>query len=140
MRADRRASTMTNPIGPGIWASLFRRFAVGLVVASAAAALDAAVSRGHAETRHACAADAIAKAAPLLKLHFGIDPPQAMAIDDTVKVLPPIRALKGNGRFDVLEVWGHIYKADYRMRFVYAQIRGSCVLMGQEVLEAGNPY
>jgi hypothetical protein len=37
----------------------------------------------------------------------------------------------GNGRFDVLEVLGHIYKADYRMRLIYAQIKGSCALMGQ---------
>ena len=42
--------------------------------------------------------------------------------------------------FDVLEVWGHIYKADYRMRLIYAQIKGSCALMGQEILEASDPY
>jgi hypothetical protein len=62
------------------------------------------------------------------------------AIDDTVKELPPIKALKGNGKFDVLEVWGHIYKADYRMRFIYAQIKDSCTLMGEEILEASDPY
>jgi hypothetical protein len=56
-----------------------------------------------------------------------------------VKVLPPIRALKGNGRLDVLEVWGYIYKAEYRMRFIYAQGAGQCVLMGQEILENANP-
>ena len=38
----------------------------------------------------------------------------------------------GNGRFDVLEVLGHIYKADYRMRRIYAQIKGSYALMGQK--------
>ena len=48
--------------------------------------------------------------------------------------------LKGNGKFDVLEVWGHIYKGDYRMRFIYAQIKDSCTLMGEEILEASDPY
>ena len=45
--------------------------------------------------------------------------------------IPPTRAQ----RFDVLEVWGHIYKGDYRMRLIYARIPEECVLMGQEVLE-----
>jgi hypothetical protein len=101
-----------------------------------------AVTSAEAQT-HPCASDAIARARPLLRLHFEVKPGEPLensAIDDTVKALPPIKALKGNGRFDVLEVWGHIYKADYRMRFIYAQIKGSCVLMGQEILEASNPY
>jgi hypothetical protein len=87
-----------------------------------------------------CDADAIARAMPLLKLHFEADQLENAGIDDTVRELAPIKALKGNGKFDVLEVWGHIYKADYRMRFIYAQIPDSCVLMGQEILEASDPY
>ena len=55
-------------------------------------------------------------------------------------MLPPVKALKGNGRSDVLEVTGHVYKANYRMRLIYAQIKGSCLLMGQEILEASDPY
>jgi hypothetical protein len=96
-----------------------------------------------AETRHPCADDAIAKAEPLLMLHYGYQPgekPENLAIEQRVRVLPPIRALKGKGRFDVLEVMASIYKADYRMRFIYAQIKGECVLMGQEILEASDPY
>ena len=93
-----------------------------------------------AQPRHPCAADAIAKAIPLLTLHFGEEPKPAAGIDGAVKVLAPIKALKGDGRFDVLEVLGHIYKTDYRMRFIYAQTRGSCLLMGQEILEVSNPY
>ncbi|HWM45466.1 MAG TPA: hypothetical protein VNR11_00980 [Xanthobacteraceae bacterium] len=78
---------------------------------------------------------------PLLRLHGGAKPDEPVgSVDDKVKVLAPVRALKGKGRFDVVEVWGHIYKADYRMRFLYAQIRGSCALMGQEILEASDPY
>jgi hypothetical protein len=96
-----------------------------------------------AGAQHPCAADAIAKATPLLRLHYGFAPGEKaenLAIDRDVKVLAPLKALKGNGKLDVLEVWGHIYKADYRMRFIYAQIKDSCTLMGQELLEASNPY
>jgi hypothetical protein len=56
------------------------------------------------------------------------------------RVLPPIRALKGKGRLDVLEVLGSIYRADYRMRFIYAQTKGDCALMGQEIIEVSDPY
>jgi hypothetical protein len=61
-----------------------------------------------AQDRHPCAGDAVAKAMPLLRLHVA-DPEgaQAMAVDARVRTLPPIKALTGNGRFDVLEVWGH---------------------------------
>ena len=89
---------------------------------------------------HSCDADAIRRGMPLLKLHFEADQLENVSVDDTVKELPPIKALKGKGKFDVLEVWGHIYKADYRMRFIYAQVSGSCLLMGQEILEASDPY
>jgi hypothetical protein len=92
---------------------------------------------------HHCAGDAIARATPLLRLHFEIAPGEQavnLSIDDKVKVLAPVRALKGNGVFDVLEVWGFIYKTEYRMRFIYAQIKDSCTLMGQEIIEASNPY
>jgi 5-methylthioribose kinase len=89
---------------------------------------------------HACASDAIAKAEQLLRLHGEAQTGQPVAVEQEVKILPPVKALKGNGRFDVLEVWGHIYKADYRMRLIYAQIKGSCALMGQEILEASDPY
>jgi hypothetical protein len=89
---------------------------------------------------HPCDADAIKRGMPLLKLHFEADQLENAGVDDTVKELPPIKALKGKGKFDVLEVWGHIYKADYRMHFIYAQVSGSCLLMGQEILEASDPY
>ena len=90
---------------------------------------------------HPCNDDAIERATPLLKLQYdaGGDEVENLAVDDTVKTLAPIRALKGSGKFDVLEVWGHIYKADYRMRFIYRR-RRVCLLMGQEILEASDPY
>jgi hypothetical protein len=94
-----------------------------------------------AQERHPCAGDAVARAAPLVKLHLDdAELATSVAVDPVAKTLPAIKALKGDGRFDVLEVWAHVIKADYRLRFIYARIKGSCVLMGQEVLEAGNPY
>jgi len=88
---------------------------------------------------HPCAADAIAKADQFLRFHGEVQAGKPAAVEQHVKVRPPLKALKGNGRFDVLEVWGHIYKADYRIRLIYAQIKGSCALMGQEILEASDP-
>jgi len=92
---------------------------------------------------HTCAPDTIKRGKALLTLHFNDGQPGDAplgSIDDAVKTLPPVKALKGTGRFDVLEVWGYIYKAQYRMRFLYAQIPDACVLMGQEILEASDPY
>ncbi len=88
---------------------------------------------------HPCDGDARARAVPLLQLQYDMTDAD-LSIGDSVKALPPLKSLVGNGKFDVLEVWGYIYKAEYRMRFIYAQIPGTCVLMGQEILEASNPY
>jgi hypothetical protein len=90
-------------------------------------------------TAHRCAADARAHAAPLLALHRG--PDDRIAIDSAVRVLAPVRNPAG-GALDVLEVQGFIYRARYRMRFLYAPLReprGECVLMGQEILELARP-
>jgi len=67
----------------------------------------ATLSPSHAQP-HACAADAISESDQLLRLHGEVQAGQPAAVDNDVKVLPPVKALKGNGRFDVLEVWGHI--------------------------------
>lgn len=106
---------------------------------------------------HPCADDARARAAGLLRLHFESEgvklAPQEGApqdgdsgelmnwsIDETATVEQPVSALVGKGKFDVLQVNGYIYKATYRMRFIYAQIPETCVLMGQEILEESDPY
>lgn len=83
---------------------------------------------------HHCSSAAIEQAPKLLAFHFG--PDSRIEIDKTVKALAPIRnpATRAQ-RLDVLEVWGHIYKGQYRMRFIYAQSAKDCVLVGQEVLE-----
>jgi hypothetical protein len=111
---------------------------------AAALLVAGAVGTASAEAGQPCAADAIARARSLLTVHFndnkaGEKPPENLSIEDRVRVLPPIRALKGKGRLDVLEVIGHIYRADYRMRFIYAQTKG-CLLIGQEIIEISDPY
>jgi hypothetical protein len=85
-------------------------------LAIAAFVLLAAATVAQAQQTHPCSADAIAKAALLLRFHNSPEPGQPADVEQNAKMLPPIKALKGNGRFDVLEVVGHIYKASYRMR------------------------
>jgi hypothetical protein len=111
-----------------------------LVLTFAAMAL---LTGSAAAAPHPCADDAIARGEKLLQFHFS-DGEAGLAenvgMGDEVTVLPPIKALKGKGKFDVLEVMGFIYKAEYRIRLIYAQIPDACVLMGQEILEASDPY
>lgn len=80
-----------------------------------------------------CKNQAIKQAAKLLEFHFG--PDERIEIQPEVKALPSI-INPGNKkqRFDVLEVWGYIYKGQYRMRFEYFS-QSDCILMGQEILE-----
>jgi hypothetical protein len=104
-----------------------------------ATALLSAPSPTRAQTPHPCSDDAVAHARKLLAFHFGEDKPD-FSVDDTAKAVGSVKALRGKGRFDVLEVWGFIYKTEYRMHFLYAQMPGDCVLMGQEILEASDPY
>lgn len=87
---------------------------------------------------HPCAAEAAKKGLALLKLHTEAD--DRAAVDGSAKKIGTVKALKGKGAFDVLEVEGSVYKANYRMRLIFAQIPGSCVLMGQEILERSDPY
>ena len=69
-------------------------------------------------------------------------PTVGVGVRSKFKVLPPVKALQGSGRLDVLEVWGAIYKAEYRRRVIYipSRDRNSCALMGQEIIETSNPY
>ena len=102
-----------------------------------------------------CQSDAMMRAGKLLKLHWEsegsllADQPgaptedgslMAWSLDDKAVELPAVKAPVGAGMFDVLEVNGYVYKATYRMRFIYAQIPDACVLMGQEMIELADPY
>lgn len=92
------------------------------------------VELGHAEPSHRCAGAAIEQAHKLLAFHFG--PDDRIEIAPSVKALPSVRnPANMTQRLDVLEVWGYIYKGQYRMRFLYAQLLSECLLMGQEILE-----
>ncbi len=85
-----------------------------------------------------CSEDAIKQASRLLEFHFG-EKDSRMEIDKNVKELPSIQnPANKKQKFQVLEVWGYIYKGQYRMRFIYYHSGGSCVLMGEEILEYAN--
>jgi hypothetical protein len=106
---------------------------LGIAVVLSAFAL-AGSAPASAQPPHRCASAAGEQAQKLLVFHFG--PDGRIEIDKLVKVLAPVRNPANRAqRFDVLEVWGHIYKGQYRMRFIYAQLPTECVLMGQEILE-----
>jgi hypothetical protein len=91
-------------------------------------------SSAWAQPAHHCTGAASEQAQKLLVFHFG--PDRRIQIDKRVRALAPIRNPANRAqRLDVLEVWGRIYKGQYRMRFIYAQLPTECVLMGQEILE-----
>jgi hypothetical protein len=105
----------------------------------ALAALLLLITPAHAALDAPCAADAIAKAGPLLRFHNHLKADDPVDVEADAKALPPVKGPKGKGSLDVLEVTGRYLKATYRMRFIYAQTRGSCALMGQEILEVDDP-
>jgi hypothetical protein len=112
-----------------------------VVVACAAATMGIVAETGstpaQAQTTHRCAPAAREQAQKLLAFHVGGD--DRIEIDTRVTTRLPIRNPANRlQRFDVLEVWGRIYKGQYRMRLIYARIPKDCVLMGQEVLEYAN--
>lgn len=104
-----------------------------------ALALGAPVASAQAATPHRCAADAVVQAKKLLLFHSNNDD-RAEVDSASVKAVGTVKALSGKGRFDVLDVTGFVYKGEYRLRMIYAQLPGDCVLMGQEVLEYSDPY
>lgn len=84
---------------------------------------------------HRCAAAAAEQAVKLLAFHHGADDRIAVDAKSARRVGGLRNPADRSQTFDVLEVWGYIYKGQYRMRFIYAQLPGECVLMGQEILE-----
>jgi len=102
-------------------------------------ALLAGTAATQAAPRPRCADAAVKQAQKLLAFHSDNDD-RATVDPDSVKAIGTVGALVGKGRFDVIEVEGSIYKGNYRMRLIYAQIPGDCVLMGQEILERSDPY
>ena len=87
---------------------------------------------------HACAANAVARAKELLAFYRHPDDSGfagQWSVDDRASKIGTVAAIHGKRRYDVLEVWGNVYKGSYRMRFIYALVGPDCVLMGEEILE-----
>ena len=90
----------------------------------------------HAKSAHPCAAEAVKQAGLLLQFHASHAAAAETGVEDSVKVLAPLRNPASRRQsFDVLEVQGHVYRANYQMRLIYARLPGNCVLMGQEIIE-----
>ena len=84
-----------------------------------------------------CEADALAQAKKLL-VFYTEDNSQA-AVESHAKALPPLtNPANKKQQFLVLEVMGYVYKASYRMRFLFYPLDGGCVLVGQEILELSS--
>ena len=118
---------------------MFRRLVAAGVSAAAIAIVGVTVvaqgqTRAQTQASHRCAASATEQARKLLAFHVGSD--SRIEIEREVKRLAALRNPANRRQlFDVLEVWGTVYKAQYRMRFIYARLPDECVLMGQEILE-----
>lgn len=94
-----------------------------------------------AQTPHACSGDALARARTLVRFHLADPGMEAQIADGTAaRRIADVATLTGKGKLDVLEVTTDVYKARYRMRFLYAQLPGTCALLGQEILDASDPY
>ena len=86
---------------------------------------------------HPCSAHAIQQAKALLVFHSGAA--ANLGVDDSCKLLAPLRnPVNPQQSFDVLEVQGYVYRANYSMRLIYAQIPGACTLIGQEIIERSS--
>jgi hypothetical protein len=95
----------------------------------------------------ACAAEAAAQAEVLLKFHVtegGKAPELAEDVAPVdigdVESKGRLKPLRGKGRYEVLEVTGHVIKAEYRIHLIYAEMQDQCLLMGQEILEVDSPF
>jgi len=112
---------------------------VSAIVVAAATVLSFA---GAADAKtHRCAADAVEKAKALLRFHAGPEAGGAVYGDGGNAIQrKSVKALKGKGLLDVLEVNSDIYKATYRMRFLYIRSKDDCTLIGQEIFEVVDPY
>lgn len=82
-----------------------------------------------------CKAQAVTEAKKLLAFYRDND--DRADIDNNVTPLARMRNPENRAHyFDVLQVWGTIYKGKYRMRFLFLS---DCTLMGEEILEYANP-
>lgn len=88
---------------------------------------------------HQCEGAAKVRAKALLDFYDGGLNSGRSSVEDKVELKSPISAPNKKSKYDVLEVSGHIYKADYRLRMIYAQNQlPDCLLMGEEILNLSN--
>ncbi len=92
-----------------------------------------------AAKKHPCISDAHKQGMKLLRFHYD-ETPKGEIEKDRTKVLKsfknPAARRTSKSRFDVIEVWGWVYKAGYRMRLIYNQDNSDgCTLVGQEILD-----
>lgn len=84
-----------------------------------------------------CADEAVWQAAKLLSFHTEGD--ERAAVDSAATELPSIpNPANEDQQFAVFEVWGYVYKAEYRMRFMFYRLEDECILMGQEIIERAS--
>jgi len=87
---------------------------------------------------HQCSGDAVVQAKKLFVFYLHLDDESNIrpwSVDDSVRNIGKVAAIRGRQRYDVLEVFGNVYKGRYRMRLIYALVGRECVLMGEEILE-----
>jgi hypothetical protein len=100
-----------------------------------------ALSADPAAATQRCAEVARERAVKLATFHFDapLGPTESIEIDKSVTELPPLRNPANPQQvLEVLEVWAYIYKAQYRMRFIFAPVPDTCALVGEEILEYGE--
>ncbi|MRS89815.1 hypothetical protein GJV04_07160 [Enterobacteriaceae bacterium RIT714] len=83
-----------------------------------------------------CKAEALKESQKLLSYYSSND--DRINIDDKVTPLWKINnPANAKQHFDVIEIWGYIYKGKYRMRMTYYSENHDlgCLLMGEDILE-----
>lgn len=114
---------------------------VKIIFVLACIALTPGCEFANAAPSHSCSSDAVARAKELLVFYRHPDETGfagQWSVDEKANKIGTVRAIYGKRRYDVLEVWGNVYKGRYRMRFIYALVGGKCELMGEEILEDAN--
>lgn len=88
-------------------------------------------------TRLTCLDVAIEKAPKLIEFHFGSLNGFNVEIDsDSAKNLKQIKnPADSSENLAIVEIWGSVYKGNYRTRFIFSTKNGGCLLVGQEVIE-----
>jgi len=110
---------------------------VALLLSSTWTQAQTAQTTNSAKPAHRCSTHALRQAKALLTFHSGDE--ANSVVEDRFTVLAPLRnPANQRQQFDVLQVQGYVYRANYQMRLIYAQTPGVCVLMGQEIIERSS--